>query len=402
MLPQKESLIVPKKGRTSGRPALSPIPGPDAFKDFRAPEYIHSQAATLLLIGAQLRGDLQAREARLELMAPPAPPAPAARHLAEELNTIGFPTMRVTGDRFHPAELQNLSGLRFMAAPRPRPDEARQAPEATALIAKDFYRSPTSESAAALLEIALRHPEPLVRVSAASSYVDVAVNPKPALRILENGLKNPDLLVRDVAAYSLARVDPKNPNLAKLLRPIRLRSRRKRTRTSTIIHGTWASGSPWWQPGGDFWNYLRNNVDPNLYGAQDRFGWTGGYSDAARALAGTDLDDWVQQHNLGGLDLYAHSHGGNVAMLATQAGTNVGKLVMLSCPVHWPKYTPQFNVVGKAVSVRVHLDLVILADRGGQKFTDTRIQEHVLPLWFDHFATHDPLNWQKYDIPSML
>ncbi|HEX7895485.1 MAG TPA: hypothetical protein VF447_14905, partial [Terriglobales bacterium] len=76
--------------------------------------------------------------------------------------------------------------------------------------------------------------------------------------------------------------------------------------------------------------------------------------------------------------------------------------VLLSCPVHWPKYMPDFDITQKAVSVRVHMDLVILADRGGQKFSDPRIQEHVLPLWFDHFATHDPANWQKYNIPAML
>ena len=71
-------------------------------------------------------------------------------------------------------------------------------------------------------------------------------------------------------------------------------------------------------------------------------------------------------------------------------------------PVHWPKYAPDFNLVGKVVSVRVHLDLVILADRGGQRFYDSRISENVLPLWFDHFATHDPATWETYGVPAML
>lgn len=392
---------MPPKGRASRRSAFVPIPGPDAFKDMRRPEYLHSQAASLLLIGADLRGDPQAREARFAatIAAPAAQPKPFP---PEDLSALGFPGVRVTGDRFHPTELREMTGVRFRAAVRPRPEEARRAPQTIAAAANDFYRQATSESAAALLENALRHPDPLVRVSAAASYVDVAVDPQPAIRILENGLTSKDLLVRDVAAYALARVDPKNPALAKLLRPRKVRTRRKPSRTSTIVHGTWASGSSWWQPGGDFWTYLHDNVDANVYGASDRFGWTGGYSDAARALAGTELHDWAEQHSLDGLDLYTHSHGGNVAMLATQAGTRAGKLVLLSCPVHWPKYTPQFGLVGKAVSVRVHLDLVILADRGGQRFPDPRIQEHVLPVWFDHFATHDPANWRKYDVPAML
>ena len=137
-----------------------------------------------------------------------------------------------------------------------------------------------------------------MRVAAASSYIDVAADPQPAIRILEDGLNSKNLLTRDVAAYALAHADPKNAKLAPLLRPKKLRSRRKRSRTSTIIHGTWASSSPWWQPGGDFWIYLHNNVDPSLYGAAERFGWTGGYSDAARADGGTKLHAWVQDHHL--------------------------------------------------------------------------------------------------------
>ncbi len=390
-----------KKSRTSGRSALTPIAGPDAFK-FKRPDYVHSQAATLLLIGAHLRGDIPAMQARFAATVVPVQPAGNVLP-SEDLRAVGFPAMRVSGDRFHAAELRELSGVRLMAAVRPRAEDVRKAPATVAAAADDFYRDATSETAAALLETSLRHPNQLVRVAAASSYVEVAVDPQPAIRILEDGLKSRDLLVRDVAAYALAHVDPKNPKLMELLRAKKIRSRRKASRTSTIIHGTWASGGSWWQaPNGNFWTYLHASVAPDLYGAQDRFGWTGGYSDAARADGGTELHDWVRRRNLDGLDLFTHSHGGSVAMLANQAGTGVGRMVLLSCPVHWPKYTPQFNVTQKVVSVRVHLDLVILADRGGQRFSHPRIQENVLPLWFDHFATHDPANWQKYNIPGML
>ena len=54
------------------------------------------------------------------------------------------------------------------------------------------------------------------------------------------------------------------------------------------------------------------------------------------------------------------------------------------------------------ISFRVKLDLVILADGGGQKFSDPRIDENVLPLWFDHFATHDPEVWDQYNLPTQL
>ena len=394
---------MPKKSRKQGRTAPispSPVAGPDAFQDFREPDHVHSQAATLLLIGSHLRGDAPAMQARLAITEPV---ALATRPLPpEDLTALGFPPVRVSGDRFRSSELQKLSGARLMAAVRPRAEEVRKAPASIAASAQNFYKDSNSETAAALLETSLRNPQQLVRVAAASSYVDVAADPTPAIRILEDGLRSRNFLTRDVSAYALAHVDPRNSRLAELLRAKKITSRRKPSRTSTIIHGTWASGSPWWQPGGDFWTYLHDNVDANLYGAADRFGWTGGYSDAARADAGTALHDWVQQHNLDGLDLFTHSHGGNVAMLANHAGTKVGKMVLLSCPVHWPKYTPEFTLTQKVISVRVHLDLVILADRGGQRFSDPRIQENVLPIWFDHFATHDQANWAKYNIPGML
>ncbi len=392
---------MPKKSRIQGRTApvsSAPIPGPDAFKDFLELNHIHSQAATLLLIGTHLRGDIPAMQARAALTTfPSVQPLPL-----EDLKTLGVPTITVTGDRFQAAELKKISGVRLMAAMRPRADEVRKAPASIVASAQDFYKDSNSETAAALLENSLRHPHQLVRVSAASSYVDVAANPAPAIRILEDGMRSKHWLTRDISAYTISHVDPNNAQLAELLRSLRVRTRRKPSRTATIIHGTWASGSTWWQPNGDFWTYLHDNVDASLYGAADRFGWSGGYSDAARADAGNQLHDWVQQHSLDGLDLYTHSHGGNVAMLANQSGTKVGKMVLLSCPVHWPKYMPDFTLTQKVVSVRVHLDLVILADRGGQKFSDPRIQENVLPIWFDHFATHDQANWVKYNIPGML
>jgi len=98
----------------------------------------------------------------------------------------------------------------------------------------------------------------------------------------------------------------------------------------------------------------------------------------------------------------AHSHGGNVAFLATHGGLTIGELVLLSCPVRIPQYVPDFAQTNKVVSIRVHLDLVILVDGAGQHFPFPQIQEHVLPIWFDHFATHDPAVWQEHNVPGML
>ncbi len=174
-----------------------------------------------------------------------------------------------------------------------------------------------------------------------------------------------------------------------------------------IVHGTWARGNSWWQPGGDFHTYVSTQVPTTkysapLYSQPDRFEWSGGWSDAARAVGAQDLVAWVQNHTLNDLDLFTHSHGGSISMLASHQGIDIGKLILLSCPVHWPKYCPDFAHVQTVISIRVHFDLVIFADGGGQRFRDPRIQENVLPIWFDHSATHDPAVWQRYAVSNLL
>jgi len=409
---RKKPIRVARRRGASARPSPKaperPIPGPEAFTKVSERTHVLSQAATLLLIGHHLRGDAAATQARAEATMGFAEFRAAAAPKAvpsDDLEQLGFPTLQPTTVRFPAAALTKAAQLDARARPRLKRSrrDVRAASGTLRETARDFYRDANPQTAAALLEVGLRHPDPLVRVTAAASYPTVAVDPALPIRILEEGVQSHDRLVRDVAAHALARLDPRNPFLARLLASTMRRSRLRPSRTSTIVHGTWARGSSWWQPpSGEFWKYLHDNVSPDLYGAANRFEWSGGYSDAARGLGADDLRTWVLRGGLDGLDVFAHSHGGSVAMLATQAGTRIGKLVLLSCPVHWPKYAPHFSRVTTPVSIRVRLDLVILADGGGQRFHDMRIQQHVLPVWFDHFTTHEPDTWERYDIKSML
>jgi pimeloyl-ACP methyl ester carboxylesterase len=252
------------------------------------------------------------------------------------------------------------------------------------------------------MEACLRHRQQPPRVAAAAAYFRLSSEPHRLIDVLEHGTHSADHLVRDVAATALARLASEHPRLLELTRSGAPPTGGEPSHTSLLVHGTFARTQTWWQPGGDFHAYLRSTVRPDLYGASDRFEWSGGYSDAARAIGAEVLRAWVNNHNLNGLDLFTHSHGGSVAMLASHAGLNIGKLVLLSCPVHVHKYMPDFTRVTTVVSIRVHLDLVILADLGGQRFRHPRIRENVLPIWFDHSATHDPSVWQTYHVPSML
>jgi hypothetical protein len=386
----------------------SPVAGPEAFRDLQQRDHVLSQAATLLLIGAHLRGDPVATEpaagtSKRSLVA--ARPGALAAIPASDLSRLGFPRLAAGAPRFRPETLQRAAGVRFAAprAPVPSRGDQRTASASVRQAANTFYRHPSHESAGALLEVTLRHPSELVRVAAAASYVPVTTDPAPALAILEGGVRSRNALTREVAATALGRLDPRNPVLAPLLEPRRRTARARPSHTSLLVHGTWALSQPWWQPpSGDFWSYYHTQVDPSLYGGGDRFDWSGGYSDGARGLAGAELHAWVDGHNLDGLDLIGHSHGGSVIMLANHAGTHIGRMILLSCPVHWPKYTPDFMRVARVISIRVHLDLVILVDGGGQRFNHPRIEENVLPLWFDHFAAHDPAVWQQFNVPAML
>jgi len=411
-----------------------PIRGPRAF-EATGDAAAMSQAAILLLLGMRRRGDDRALRARAAAVG-----ASQAAGRSPATGGVSFPVPRVpfTGDRVPDEEA--TAGLARRLRPVARaavltgeaPGPAAEAVRAALPgLAERLYREPTPQAAAELLRACLHHPDELPRVAAAATYFDVATGPRLPLAVLAEGTRSPDPLVRDVAATALARLDPRHPRLAALVparpgpaprggpgpegpatRPTPKGRRRKRPRPRTaaevmaaaalLVHGTFARDAAWYQPGGDFHTYIRSTVRPNLYSQPDFFRWSGGYSDAARALAATDLRDWAEARGLAGLDLFGHSHGANVVMLATQDGLPAGELILLSCPVHVRKYYPNFELVARVVSIHVRLDLVILADRGGQSFADPRIEEHILPIWFDHQATHDPAVWETYGVPAFV
>ena len=57
---------------------------------------------------------------------------------------------------------------------------------------------------------------------------------------------------------------------------------------------------------------------------------------------------------------------------------------------------------GGPVSLRIHLDLILLAARRRQYFTEN-VEENYLPYWFwRHGDSHNPEIWQSEKCPEML
>ena len=379
---------------TSYEEVFEPISAQEAFRRFDSAA-IQSQAAFLLLLGIQAGSDSEAaqekqlsdiisEEDREKFPFPPLLPPPRELFAGEHIRT-----------RLTRGYLSGYGSWEEISSERKQ--------KIIPYLIDNFYERRTRLAAAELMEACLFHQDPLARVAAAASHVELSLEWGRPIRVLEQGTYEEDSLVRDVAATALARIIPNHPRLVELAAPALVGKSGEPSHTSLLVHGTWARSSPWWQPGGNFHSYLRNNVRNDLYNnGQDIFSWSGGYSHAAYQLGSQDLINWVNTHQIAGLNhLFTHSHGGSVAMLASQGGLAIDKLILLSCPVH-SQYMPDFNGVGSVSSIHVRCDLVILADRGGQKYNHPQIQEHVLPVWFNHAATHDPDVWRNHNIPASL
>ena len=376
-----------------------PVKGVAAFAQI-SEDTTPSQAAVLLSFGRQLRGGdapLRARAAALKRKgyvgdeeAAAAFPVPKLRGID---GPVPFDDSRARLKRVHAYR----SGTRVVTA-QAWADYGR----AYLDCAQRVFDKPMAANAADLFAICLDHPKELVRIAAAIGSMVLTTRPEQNLRILVQGLKSQDELERSLAATGLARTFPEHPALRALSRGRTAPRVRRPRQTAMLVHGTWGSDSAWYQPGGDFHTFV-GGLRADLYGAPDYFKWSGGWSDGARLAGAQALQKWVVDRNEQGLDLIGHSHGANVMLKATELGLPIGKAVLLACPVHVDKYFPDLaNVQAPVYSVRVRMDLVILADGGGQRFSHPQIREIVLPIWFDHGAAHEPQVWQQHNVAQKI
>ncbi|MFB6610347.1 hypothetical protein ACFCVO_08510 [Agromyces sp. NPDC056379] len=188
---------------------------------------------------------------------------------------------------------------------------------------------------------------------------------------------------------------------------------------SLAIHGTWAqvTADPWYAPGEPLHNHIRDVSTPNLYDESDYYTWSGEYSQFARDVGSAELPIWRNALALPPFDtVFAHSHGGNVALTAAANGERIRMLVLMHTPA-LPRPDEQWEAirahVGRTVVMRTRLDHVVLADGlvngSSQRFDQNRLPHHPVVLhwanpdaWFSHSFFTELGSWLKYDLAGTV
>jgi hypothetical protein len=116
-----------------------------------------------------------------------------------------------------------------------------------------------------------------------------------------------------------------------------------------LIHGTWGADSSWYMPGGNFYSALEQTCKESGISIVP-FRWSGENSDAARHRAGKALAHVITSYTNNRICIIGHSHGGNVAILASQylaADNNyqtIDALYLLGTPAS-TVYTPNMSTI---------------------------------------------------------
>lgn len=365
---------------------VTPVAGPEAFESIGRDAEL-SQAAIVLSAGAAV-GERPDRIDR-----------PEALGLPLGLRQIGREHQFSVGEAAAGLDLDLRTHL---------DDRTLRLPSsASAELTRRLIDRPTAPIAAALIEANLHSESLLVRTSAAVAALDTTGPRNDVLDRLVEGARSRDALTREIGRIGVARVAPQHAVLRRLviqsgpqLVPVALAA----GAAALLTHGTFAANTQWWRPGGSMYDYLDTLV-PALNLHDPSFRWSGQYSDGARRLAAQQLVDWTAGSSLQTPDVFAHSHGGTVAHLATRRGMKIDRLVLMSWPVH-DEWFPDFTKVRKVIDIRVHMDLVVLADRGGQTYRPpaafrAKVVSHVNG-WFKHSDSNTPGYWDRYGLPAVL
>ncbi|WP_141214470.1 hypothetical protein [Rhodococcus sp. 06-1474-1B] len=178
------------------------------------------------------------------------------------------------------------------------------------------------------------------------------------------------------------------------------------TGTSTIVHGTFAWGSNWWRPGGEFHEYLSTELSVGMYSKYgSAFDWNGALLQSRRNLAAKKLKAWSVENTGGAVKkLFSHSYGGEVSSIAIADGLSVDKLILLSAPA--TDIVQKIAENGQNIlDVRVRFDPVLASLRILRRGIGGKQLKNVTKVdvgWGWHSATHDPEVWRVHKIDAQI
>jgi hypothetical protein len=266
---------------------------------------------------------------------------------------------------------------------------------------------PTPENAVAFLRMLMTDNEPVASAAAAAALShwrhDRRFPPPEALtrakQLTRAHSQSRSLLAREIASAALGDWGKESAG-ASITVSQRVDSELEDT-LSTIVHGTLAYTGNWWYPGGDFHTHVKAHLRPDLYSGGQAYSWSGRYKRKDRAVAAERLARWAEEARPGGLNaVFAHSYGGVIALHATTFGLRMKDAVLLSVPAE--PVAIEWRNVKRATSLRIHFDLVLLAARRRQRFTEN-VEEYYLPKWFrEHADSHSPTVWRGFKSAELL
>ncbi len=315
----------------------------------------------------------------------------------EHLESLGLNSNIYAARQLSPSRVeanQLLSGLTMQDQPFTiLPDNYVSAQlEAVKAIRDD----PSFDDIIRLAAISSLHPDPLVRLAAAPILYLYTDRSAVAIRDIEAIARLPDYTLYLIGNTLLARLTGETqaaPSIP-LASPLAGNSK------TVVVHGTGASKSWWWRQTGDFFEYLEYPLQiADLYFGDQPYSWSGAWTHEARLAASQLLNNWAAANNADCLNIMSHSHGSNVALLASKY-MKMGRMVLMATPIHKEKYAPSDEE--SIYSIRVYGDLAVFADGGANETPDDWGATDLYVGWFNHSAPHERAEWIEHDIYNQL
>lgn len=118
-----------------------------------------------------------------------------------------------------------------------------------------------------------------------------------------------------------------------------------------LIPGTFSKNSSWYKPGGKFYDYLKKSSEQNNK-KLIHFEWSTDNTHKARKQGGIELANLMAHSKPEDkFTLIGYSHGGNVAIIASQELKNLGfknkieSLFTVATPIDCNKYNPDMDAI---------------------------------------------------------